>query len=49
MSYEAYIYQPITSEADIRVLLLEPAGDYNAQLYVSLQHVQISSYRQDGS
>jgi len=49
MSYRAYNYQPITSEAGIRVLLLEPARDYNAQLYVRLQHVQISPYRQDGS
>lgn len=49
MSHEAFVYQPITGEAGIRVLVLEPAKDYNAQLHVSLQHVQISPYRQDGS
>ncbi|KAH3999831.1 hypothetical protein HBI25_123300 [Parastagonospora nodorum] len=49
MFHQDYVYQPIRSETGIRVLLLEPARDYNAQLFVSLQHVQISPYRQDGS
>jgi hypothetical protein len=49
MPCQVYAYQPVRSEAGIRVLLLEPAKDHNAQLYASLQHVQINPYRQDGT
>lgn len=49
MAKEPYVYQPLRSEASIRVLNLEPASRHDAPLLVSLQQVEISPYRQDGT
>ncbi|KAL5115586.1 hypothetical protein ACEQ8H_006562 [Pleosporales sp. CAS-2024a] len=49
MAWQIYVYEPIQRHAEIRVLVLEPAKAYSAELLVSLEHVQISSRRQDGS
>jgi hypothetical protein len=42
MATQIYEYRPLRNEAGIRVLLLEPASDYNAPIFASLQHIQIT-------
>jgi hypothetical protein len=49
MISEPYIYHPLRNEASIRVLRLEPASRHDAPLSASLEHVEISAYRQDGT
>jgi hypothetical protein len=49
MASQSYIYQPLRNEASIRVLRLEPASRHDAPLFASLEHVEISPYRQDGT
>jgi hypothetical protein len=38
---DPYVYQPLTSPRHIRVLLLEPADNYDAPLWCSLQQIEL--------
>jgi hypothetical protein len=48
MATQFYAYRPLRNECGIRVLLLEPALDYDAPLSAGLQHIQITKSTQDG-